>query len=37
MSRLCNKLSKACPGKQMPSGFQHQDEQWVPVFDPESA
>lgn len=35
-SRLCNKMSKVCPGKKAPKGFQHRDEVWMPIIDPES-
>lgn len=35
-SRLCNKMSKVCPGKKAPQGFKHRDEVWMPIIDPES-
>eukprot|EP00434_Breviolum_minutum_P023946 symbB.v1.2.021132.t1/scaffold1809.1/size100517/7 len=35
VSRLCNKMSKACPGKRVPAGFEHRDEPWMPILDPE--
>ncbi|CAK9062609.1 Uncharacterized protein SCF082_LOCUS32581 [Durusdinium trenchii] len=35
-SRLCTKLSKYCPSKKPPAGFQHRDEKWMPVIDEES-
>jgi len=30
-SRVCKKLSKACPGKDMPKSFEHKDEIWMPA------
>ncbi|CAJ1394570.1 unnamed protein product [Effrenium voratum] len=36
VSRVCTKMSKSCPAKSAPAGFQHKDEQWLPVMDPDS-
>ncbi|CAE7368832.1 unnamed protein product [Symbiodinium natans] len=33
VSRICTKLSKFCPGKKPPKGFQHRDENWMPIVD----
>eukprot|EP00930_Biecheleria_cincta_P052791 TRINITY_DN38076_c0_g1_i1.p1 TRINITY_DN38076_c0_g1~~TRINITY_DN38076_c0_g1_i1.p1 ORF type:complete len:262 (+),score=44.77 TRINITY_DN38076_c0_g1_i1:60-788(+) len=33
ISRICTKLSKACPGKGPPQGFKHRDERWMPIID----
>lgn len=34
-SRVCKKLSSACPGKTVPKGFKHRDEKWMPLIDEE--
>lgn len=34
-SRVCKKMSSACPGKTVPQGFKHRDENWMPLIDEE--
>merc|ERR1712048_1324140 len=35
VSRVCKKMSGACPGKSVPAGFTHKDERWMPIIDEE--
>lgn len=35
VSRICKKISSACPEKKMPNGFKHKDEIWMEIIDEE--